>query len=343
MSEITEYLKHYDGPLITLMEVCGTHTAEISKCGIRSLLSPKIRLISGPGCPVCVTVTGYIDRLIALSMEPDTEVVTFGDLMRVTGSRQSLRDAKAEGGCVRMVYSPLDVLPLAKANPKRKFVFAAVGFETTVPVYGMLLKRAEEEGIQNLRLLTSLKTMPPVIDWVCKNQKGIDGFLAPGHVSVVTGSRIFEPLAEKYGIPFVVSGFEGKEILASIYLLVKRKDRAGVINLYPSAVTWEGNEIAKKIIETYFEPCEAAWRGIGRIGNSGLSLRREYQGFDAGSRELYEDREVNSSCCCAKILTGRMTPEQCSLFGTACTPEMPQGACMVSSEGSCFHHFIESR
>ncbi len=343
MTDIRNYLKNYNGPELRLMEVCGTHTAQISRCGIVRMLSPAIHLISGPGCPVCVTVTSYIDRLVELSMEPGTEVLSFGDLLRVKGSRMSLNDAKASGGRVRMLYSPMDALSLAEKEKDSRFVFAAVGFETTAPVYAMLLEEAQKKGIRNLRLLTSLKTMPPVIDWICKNQGGVDGFLAPGHVSVITGSRIFEPLSKKYGIPFVVSGFKGEEILTSIYALVRLRGKARVLNLYPSAVKENGNPEARKAVEKYFEPCNAAWRGMGIIQNSGLALRVRYSHFDAGSVGLDSDQSVNPACRCAQVLTGALSPDQCPLFGKVCTPRNPQGACMVSQEGSCYNYFVGGR
>lgn len=343
MTDIQSYLKTYDGPPVRLMEVCGTHTAQISRCGISGMLSPAIRLISGPGCPVCVTVTAYIDRLVELCMEPGNTVVTFGDMLRVTGSRQSINDAKAAGGHVEMVYSPLDTLKLAAADPARTYIFAAVGFETTAPVYTMLLKEAASAGISNVKILTSLKTMPPVIDWICENQGGVDGFIAPGHVSVITGSDIFEPLSEKYGIPFAVAGFEGPQILAAIYALVKRRGKAGVMNLYPSAVTRRGNETAQNMVRSYFAPCDAAWRGMGTIAGSGLLLRQEYARFDAGSGNLNTDRGANSRCRCAQVLTGAIAPNECPLFGSGCTPQTPQGACMVSMEGSCYNYLISMR
>lgn len=343
MTDIRAYLKNYGGPPLRLMEVCGTHTAQISRCGIAGMLSPAIRLISGPGCPVCVTVTAYIDRLVELSMEPGTTVLTFGDLLRVRGSRRSLNDARAAGGRVRMVYSPMDSLRIASAAKSGRFVFAAVGFETTAPVYAMLLEEAEQADIRNLRLLTSLKTMPPVIDWICKNQGGIDGFLAPGHVSVITGSRVFEPLSRKYGIPFVVSGFSGEQILASLYALVRRRGKAGVLNLYPSAVTAEGNREAQRAVAHYFAPCDAAWRGMGKIAGSGLALRAPFARFDAGSLGLDDDCSFNPRCRCAKVLTGAVSPPECPLFGGACTPRTPQGACMVSQEGSCYNYFVGGR
>ena len=343
MTEYQTYLKNYDGEPVRLMEVCGPHTAEISRCGIVSVLSPKIRLISGPGCPVCVTVTSYIDRLVEISLKPNHVVVSFGDLLRVKGSSQSLNDAKALGGQVRMVYSPMDVLGLAAAEPNQTFVFAAVGFETTTPVYALLLEEAQKSGIKNIRLLTSLKTMPPVIDWVCANQGGIDGFIAPGHVSVITGSDIFRPLALKYSIPFAVSGFEAQQILLSIYALVRRRGRGDAINLYPSAVTAQGNREAQEVVNRYFEPCDAAWRGMGVIADSGMCLRPEYAEFDAGSMDLTDDHSANPNCRCAKVLTGAISPRQCPLFGKECTPQTPQGACMVSTEGSCYQYYVNRR
>ena len=371
--KILEYLQSYDGKPLRFMEVCGTHTAEIHRNGIPALLPPSIELVSGPGCPVCVTVSSYIDRLIELGTDPKNCIVTFGDMLRVPGSAISLSEARAQGCSVRMVYSPMDALKLAKADPDHGYIFAAVGFETTTPVYALLVQEALEQGVKNLRLLTSLKVMPPAIDWICAHnssdacpareisvpvrggQSGemqefgwipafrgihgperIHGFLAPGHVSVITGSRIFEPLARKYGLPFVVAGFEGKEILAAIAALVKLQGQGRVLNLYPSAVTEEGNREAQERVDRFFEPCDAAWRGIGVIAGSGRKLRKEYEAFDAGSAELMEDAGGNPACRCAQVLMGRIRPQECPLFGKVCTPQTPQGACMVSTEGSCF-------
>ncbi len=343
MTDFRSYLKHYDGPELRLMEVCGTHTAQISKCGIPDMLSPKIRLVSGPGCPVCVTVSAYIDKLVELSLNPKNVVVTFGDMMRVCGSKQSLYDAKALGGNVQIAYSPMDMLRLAAADPQRNYIFAAVGFETTAPLYALLLQEAEKTGMQNVKILSSLKTMPQVIDWVCANQGGVDGFIAPGHVSVITGSEIFRPLAEKFGLPFAVSGFEGEQILAAVYTLTQMKGQGRVVNLYPSAVKAEGNREAQELVARYFEPCDSAWRGMGTVAGSGIILREQYARFDAGSAGLIEDRGGNPLCRCAKVLTGALSPTDCPLFGKVCTPKTPQGACMVSLEGSCYHYFINKR
>jgi len=343
MNELKKYLKDYDGPPLNIMEVCGTHTAEISHCGIPGLLSENIHLISGPGCPVCVTVTDYIDKLTELSLAPGITVVTFGDMLRVMGKNQSLNDVKALGGQVRMVYSPMDTLKFAAADKTKTFVFAAVGFETTTPVYVMLLNEAIKHGITNIKILTSLKTMPAVIDWVCENQGNIDGFLAPGHVSTITGSDIFIPLAEKYQLPFAVAGFGGEQILEALYALVKCRGKAKVMNLYPSVVTAKGNEAAQEMVKKYFVPCDAAWRGIGVIAGSGMILRDEYAAFDAGSAELTADHIHNPKCRCAQVLTGAIKPTQCPLFGTECTPQAQQGACMVSTEGSCYNYFVNKR
>jgi len=345
MIDYRTFLKEYDGPEIRIMEVCGTHTASIAHSGIVSLISSKIQLISGPGCPVCVTVTEYIDRLIELSLTPDTVVVTFGDMIRVSGSRQSLQDVRSEGGQVRMVYSPLDMIGLALVEPGKTFVFAAIGFETTTAVYAALMDEIVRGSITNVRLLSSLKTMPLVIEWVCSMQGGIDGFLAPGHVSVITGSDLFVPLAEKYHVPFAVAGFEGEQILVALYALVKMilNGESRVMNLYPSAVTAGGNKTAQHMIETYFEPCDAAWRGMGVIPDSGMALRNRYLSYDAGSRDLFSDHSHHPACLCFKVITGAQKPKECPLFGTLCTPDKPQGACMVSTEGSCYSYFVNRR
>ena len=343
IKEITKFLKEYDGEPLAFMEVCGTHTASISENGIPSLLSSKIRLISGPGCPVCVTVAGYIDALCRLALIDNTCVVTFGDLIRVPGSSSSLQEARSRGGRIKMVYSPFEIIDLAKSDKGTTFVFAAVGFETTTPIYAVLLDRIIQEGITNIRFLTALKTMPAAIDALCQMGNKVDGFIAPGHVSVITGADIFTPLAKKYSLPFVVSGFKGEELLASIYALVKLKNQGKVLNLYKSAVTEKGNITAQELVNKYFEPCNAAWRGIGEIANSGMAIRNEDAMYDAGSRAITQDSKKNKACRCGEVITGFASPTECPLFAKACTPENPQGACMVSNEGSCFHYYINNR
>lgn len=336
--EIAEYLKNYDGTPVTLMEVCGTHTGAIVENGIEDMLSEKIRLITGPGCPVCVTVASYIDKLCELAKRPNTCVCSFGDMIRVPSSKGCLRDAQAEGGRVMMLYSPLDLIEIAKGEPETEFIFAAVGFETTTPLYAVLLDEVIRQNIKNIKLLTALKTMPEVIDRVLDTSGEITGMIAPGHVSVITGSDIFKAPAEKYGIPFVVAGFEGKQLLAAIWALTRLQGQGVVKNLYPEAVTDARNESSYTLVEKYFEPTEAAWRGLGVIENSGLKLKAEYAHFDAGSNGLYEDF-VPKGCSCGQVIAGLKRPEECPLFGKVCTPINPVGACMVSHEGSCFNHF----
>ena len=337
-SDIADFLKNYDGPQVTLMEVCGTHTGAIVENGIEDMLSEKIRLITGPGCPVCVTVASYIDKLCELSKRPNTCVCSFGDMIRVPSSDGSLRDAQAQGGRVLMLYSPLDLLDIAKKEPETTFVFAAVGFETTTPLYALLIEEAIKRDIKNIKLLTALKTMPAVIDRVLTKSGKITGMIAPGHVSVITGSDIFKSAAEKFSIPFVVAGFEGNQLLAAIWGLTKLQGKGVVKNLYPEAVTPLGNESSKKLVDKYFESCDAAWRGLGVIENSGIKLRSEFSEFDAGSDRLYKDF-IPGGCSCGEVIAGLKRPEECPLFGKVCTPIKPVGACMVSQEGSCFNHF----
>ena len=339
LAEMRDFLINYDGPEMNIMEVCGSHTAAISKNGIRGMLSDKIHLISGPGCPVCVTPTAYVDRLIELALTPNTCVVTFGDMLRVPGSKNSLSEVQGMGGRAVMVYSPMDIFALAEKEPETTFVFAALGFETTTPVYALLLEEVIERDIQNVKLLTALKTMPGVIEYLCENGASIQGYLAPGHVAAVTGSDLFKPLAEKYQIPFVVSGFEGEEILEALCGMLKAFGTSEVLNFYPSVVSKEGNTRAQELVNKYFQKTDAAWRGMGIVSGTGMELRPEYEKYDAGSKDLVEDNKRNKACCCDQILMGKMQPQQCPLFGKVCKPLTPQGACMVSEEGSCHSAF----
>lgn len=339
LAEMRDFLANYDGPEINIMEVCGSHTAAISKNGIRGMLSDKIHLISGPGCPVCVTPTAYVDRLIELSMTPNTCVVTFGDMLRVPGSKMSLSEASGMGGRAVMVYSPMDIFALAEKEPETIFIFAALGFETTTPVYALLLEEVIERKIENVKILTALKTMPGVIAYLCEHGASIQGYLAPGHVAAVTGSNLFKPLAEKYQIPFAVSGFEGEEILEALCGLVKAYGTREVMNFYPSVVSAEGNVKAQELVAKYFQSTDAAWRGMGIVQGTGMELRPEFEKYDAGSKELVEDNKKNKACCCDQILMGKMQPQECPLFGKVCKPLTPQGACMVSEEGSCHSAF----
>ena len=342
INDVIKALKEYNGEEITLMEVCGTHTASISENAIPSIISDKIHLISGPGCPVCVTVSDYVDKLIELALDGNV-IVTFGDMIRVPGSKKALKDIKFEGADIRMVYSPTETIELAKAEPNKNFVFAAVGFETTTPIYALLLDEIIKQKIQNIQLLTALKTMPNVIATLCENDNKIDGFIAPGHVAVITGSNEFVPLAEKYNLPFAVSGFEAEEILASIYALIKLRRQGKVINLYKSAVTSERNEKAFEIVHKYFEEYDAPWRGLGIIKGSGMALKNEFAKYDAGSRELTNDYSYQKGCLCGEIISGNKKPTDCPLYNKICTPENPKGACMVSTEGTCHNYITNNR
>ena len=330
------YLRGYNGPEVKLMEVCGTHTAAIFKSGIRSLISPGIKLISGPGCPVCVTPAAYIDKCMEYASKERHIFLTFGDMMKVPGSDGSLSSLGKDGN-VELMYSPFEALDKAEKNKDITFVIGAVGFETTAPAYGLLLKEAMRRGIENIRLLTALKTIVPALSWICENQKTISGFICPGHVSVITGMGIYEELARKYEKPFVVAGFEPEHIAAVVYDLVRQTEsgKHKVKNLYPGAVREEGNKEALKVIDDVFTAGTAVWRGLGAIEGSGLYLRDEYGGFDGGSRGLDKDIELPPECSCAHVIVGEKDPDQCPMFGTRCTPIDPYGPCMVSAEGAC--------
>lgn len=344
LEEVKEGLKKYDGPEMNIMEVCGSHTGAIAKNGIPGMLSDRIHLLSGPGCPVCVTPSSYVDKLLDLAKDPHNCIVTFGDLIRVPGStKDNLSTARGEGARVEMVYSPMDTLDLAARDPDTTFIFAAVGFETTTPVYALLVDEIVRNNIKNIKLLTALKTMPEVIRYLMESDAPIDGFIAPGHVSVVTGTHIYEPIAQDFSIPFGVAGFKGPELLAAIYGIVREYGHGVVKNFYPSVVKEDGNPEARALIDKYFEKYDAAWRGMGQVKGSGKILREEYRYLDAGSLGLDADRKANPACCCDKVLMGKMRPYDCPLYGKVCTPMNPQGACMVSTEGSCFSYLANHR
>lgn len=337
IEQVIDYLKSYDGRELKLMEVCGTHTSSIFKNGIRSLISPKIKLISGPGCPVCVTPTAYIDKCLEYAAKDDHVLLTFGDMMKVPGTNGSLSDNKGKAANVEIMYSPFEALAKAQKEPEKTFVIAAVGFETTTPVYGLLVKEARERGITNIKLVTALKTIMPALSWICENQNDIDGFICPGHVSVIIGTKVYEELAAKYEKPFVVAGFEAEHILAVIYDIVRQIEDGGdaVRNYYKNAVRETGNLKAQEVIKECFEPGPAMWRGLGEIPDSGMYLSGAYAAYDGGSRGLYEDKKLPAGCRCADVITGKINPDECPVFGTGCTPLDPFGPCMVSAEGAC--------
>ncbi|WP_020677342.1 hydrogenase formation protein HypD [Geopsychrobacter electrodiphilus] len=339
VAAIARNVEGFDGQM-TLMEVCGTHTMSIYQHGIRSLLPTQVRLISGPGCPVCVTPITYVDQAVAYARRPATIVATFGDMIRVPGSTSNLLREKAKGADVRIVYSPLDAVAIAEKNPDTAVVFLGVGFETTAPTIGGSLLEVERRGLSNFFVLCAHKTMPaPMIALTSDPELKVDGYICPAHVSAVIGSDAYRPLAEQYGIPCVVTGFEPVDMLRGIQLLVKQvvAGEARVECEYSRIVKPQGNLKAQTILARVFEPCDAEWRGIGSIPASGLQLRAEYQKFNALSALPVEVEEAKEhrGCLCGEILKGKVTPKQCPLFREACTPEHPIGACMVSSEGTC--------
>lgn len=336
--EVIDYLKSYDGSQLKIMEVCGTHTASIFKAGIRSLISDKIKLISGPGCPVCVTPTAFIDKCIEYASMDGYELMTFGDMMKVPGSSDSLSEAKGRGAAnIHLMYSPFEVIEKAQQDPEKTFVIAAVGFETTAPAYALMLKEAKQKGIKNIRLVTALKTAIPALHWICQNQEDIDGFICPGHVSVITGSTVYDELAAEYGKPFVVTGFEAEHILASLYRIVKQIEsgKGQTENLYKNAVKADGNAKALQVMDEVYDKGPAMWRGLGVIEDSGLYLSEEYAEYDGGSRDLFADMELPAGCSCSDVIVGKVNPDECAMFGKLCTPMKPFGPCMVSSEGAC--------
>jgi hydrogenase expression/formation protein HypD len=342
LQEKIEYLKNYDGRPLKLMEVCGTHTAGIFRSGLRTFLSPKIRLISGPGCPVCVTPTAYIDRCNELACTEAHALISFGDMLKVPGSHKSLSEVKGQGGRVEMVYSPFDVIAKAEREPAVTFVMAAVGFETTAPAYALLLEEVAARGLRNVKLLTALKSAIPAIAWICENETSVDGFLCPGHVSVVTGGKIYASLAKRYRKPFVIAGFEGRHLVNAVCRLVEMATETGgepqkgaVHNLYAETVTDEGNRKAQEMTDKYFMRSDAVWRGLGTVPASGFWLREQYAAYDIGSRALTADCALPAGCRCADVITGRIDPDACPMFGHSCKPGHAEGPCMVSAEGAC--------
>ncbi len=334
LDKYISFLKNYKKNL-KIMEVCGTHTSSIVKNGINSLVSPSIKLVSGPGCPVCVTPSAYIDSLVDFSLQKANCVLSFGDMLKVKGSRLSLAEAKALGADVRLVYSPLDSIRLAMDNPAVNFVFAAVGFETTIPIYAIMINHIIRNKIKNLRLCTALKTMLPALEFICANEE-IDGFICPGHVSVIIGSEAYSELCRKSKKPFVIAGFSPEQIIGAVscIALMHEREQYRVDNLYTGVVTANGNTKATNEIAKYFEAAGALWRGLGYIDNSALILKNEYRHLDFPQYSNFEDKQP-SGCKCKEVILGRIVPPECELFGKLCKPDNPIGACMVSSEGSC--------
>lgn len=325
-----------------LMEVCGTHTMAIAKSGIRSMLPEKVKLLSGPGCPVCVTPPQVIDAVLELAMGPEITIATYGDMVRVPGSRpgDSLQRRRALGAKLLVVYSPVDAVEYAKENPDREVVFLGVGFETTAPGTAAAVLTAKEEKVKNFSVLSMLKTVEPALRALMKTEDfKVQGFLCPGHVGTIIGEKGFAFLPEEYQMPAVIAGFEPEDILLSVYLLLRQiaEGRPRVENQYKRAVSPKGNVLAQNMIGRCLEPRADLWRGLGRIENSGLGFRAEFSGFDAEKKFSirYGEETGPSACRCGDVICGRISPSRCPMFGKRCTPEDPVGPCMVSSEGAC--------
>lgn len=340
MNKAREMIDAYQGPKLRIMEVCGTHTHEIFRLGIRSILPKNIEVISGPGCPVCVTPVDFIDEAIYLAQEYHCTITTFGDLVRVPGTQSSLAQARAEGAQVKVVYSPLDSVDYAQKHPDENVVFLSIGFETTTPADLLTIEKAQALGLNNFSLLTANKTMPGAYEAM---KDSCDAFLYPGHVHTIIGTGICEKLKEE-GVSGVIAGFTAKELLTAIALIVKKSQEGEpyFVNAYPRVVKAEGSPKGVAIINKYTRSVDAMWRGIGVIAASGLALKDEYAAFDA--RKKYQlpamHSHANPACRCGEILRGQIKPYECPLFGKVCTRDHPIGACMVSSEGTCAAYYL---
>lgn len=332
------------GRPITLMEVCGTHTVAIARNGIRGLMPDNVRLASGPGCPVCVTSNYDIDKVIALARTPGVVLATFGDMTRVPGSSSSLLQEQANGADVRIVYSPLDAIAIAEECPDKQVVFVGVGFETTTPLVAMTIKRARDAGLSNFSVYAAHKNMPGALEAIVNDPElTVDALILPGHVSTIIGAQPYAFLAERYGIPGVITGFEPLDVLQGIAMLLQQIDAGGsaIEIAYARAVMPEGNPVALAAIDEVFQTCDASWRGLGVIAGSGYEIRPEFAAFDAMKRlqPAVEETVEHAGCKCGDILRGIMRPDECPLFRRVCTPENPVGPCMVSGEGSCAAYF----
>lgn len=331
-----------------LMEVCGGQTHSIVKYGIDRLLPPEVELVHGPGCPVCVTSLEMIDKAHAIARRPDVIFCSFGDMLRVPGSQSDLLMLKSRGADVRVVYSPMDCLQIARANPSKQVVFFAIGFETTAPANAMAVWQAQRQGVTNFSLLVSHVLVPPSIASILQSPLNrVQGFLGPGHVCTVMGYREYEPIAERYRVPIVVSGFEPVDILEGVLMLIRQLEAGAAVveNQYPRIVTREGNHAARQLVNKVFEVCDRKWRGIGSIPKSGYKLRYELRAHDA--ERIFEIKEIDTQepqvCISGLVLKGVKKPLHCPAFGRQCTPEHPLGATMVSAEGACAAYYAYGR
>ena len=330
-------------PQTTIMEVCGTHTHAIRRYGIRQLLPEQVRLVSGPGCPVCVTDSADIALALALANMPNVTFFCFGDMLRVPCGNESLASLRARGADVRLCVSPLDALDFARENPSREVVWYGVGFETTTPHTAALLEASIATNTKNLSILSAHKTMPNALVALLGGETRVYALLCPGHVAAVTGADAFSFLPERFHLPAAIAGFEPEELLLAILALLnmRKSGKPKLVNAYSRVVNKAGNSTARALVETYFEPCEERWRGLGEIPQSGLALKPVFAAYDAKIRFSLTLGEVPDAggCRCGEVLRGLLEPNECPLFGRACTPERPLGACMVSSEGACAAYY----
>ncbi len=337
--ELAAQIKKLSRKPVVLMEVCGGHTMAIRRFGIPSLLPSNIKLLSGPGCPVCVTSRKYIDQAVAYARRRDIIIATYGDLVRVPGSTSSLAAERARGADIRVVYSTLDAITIARQNPDKSLVFLGIGFETTTPSSAVAIMEAQKSGMHNFFLFSAHKLMPPAMAALIDEGIRIDGYIGPGHVTAIAGSDMYKELAEKYRLSIVVSGFEPVDLMQTIYMLVRQieLDKPQVEVQYQRAVTADGNPGAKKIVSEVFEPRDDWWRGLGILKGSGLRIKSAFAGYDAEKQIEVEVEETiePKGCICGEVLKGIKIPTECKLFGKTCTPSDPVGACMVSNEGAC--------
>lgn len=341
--DLAKRFKEEKGRIPVFMEVCGSHTMALAKTGIKARLKDYVQLIAGPGCPVCVTDQKSIDAMIQLSEEPNTILCTFGDMMRVPGSKSTLMKAKTEGKDIRVVYSPLDSVHIAEENPDKEVIFLGIGFETTIPILALTVREAARKDLNNYSIWMATKLVEPVLRALLSSEEvKLDGFLLPGHVSVVLGKQSYRYLADEYTISGVITGFEPVELLSGIYklLLLQLEKKVKIINDYTYVVSDKGNVVVQSLLEEYLEAHDEAWRGMGTISNSGLVLKEQYAQYDAKKKfNILVGKPRVTKCRCGEIVRGLITPEECVLFNKSCTPTHPIGPCMVSTEGTCAAHF----
>ena len=340
---VAENLRAISRKEITLMEVCGGHTMAIHRFGLASLLPSNIRLISGPGCPVCVSSQLFIDKAMAYSKIPGTIITTYGDLIRVPGSSTSLEKERAAGSDIRIVYSALESLEIARGNPEKNVIFLGIGFETTAPATAATIIKAKKEKISNFFVLSAHKVMPPVMKALVEEGVKINGFIAPGHVTAITGTSIYNDLASVYGLGVVVSGFEPADLMQAVLMLaIQMESGTPKVEIqYQRVVHYKGNIIAQQLLDEVFVHSDDSWRGLGMIPDSGLKIRENFSSFDAEKQFTVNVPESvePKGCICGQILRGIKTPEDCTLFAKKCSPSHPVGACMVSAEGTCATYY----